>query len=41
VLFIAILVRRLTARLGADLKTPLTSVSSILVNRLLYDRSYL
>ncbi|MBM4447523.1 MAG: hypothetical protein FJ023_09335 [Chloroflexi bacterium] len=39
--FIAIVVRRLTARLGPDLKTATTSVRSILINRLLYDRSYL
>ena len=41
VLFIAIVVRRLTARLDVDLKSPRTRVSSILINRLLYDRSYL
>jgi glycerol-3-phosphate acyltransferase PlsY len=40
-IFLAMVVRRLTARLGADLKTPETSVGSILINRLLYDRSYL
>lgn len=39
--FIAITVRRLTARLSADLKNPKTSIRSILLNRLLYDRSYL
>lgn len=41
VLFVAIAIRRLTARLGADLKAPRTSIGSILTNRLLYDRSYL
>ncbi|HEX76293.1 MAG TPA: hypothetical protein G4O12_06910 [Dehalococcoidia bacterium] len=39
-LFVAIMVRRLTAGLSADLKTA-TNVRSILINRLLYDRSYL
>lgn len=39
-LFIVIVVRRLTAGLRADLKTA-TNVRSILINRLLYDRSYL
>ena len=39
-IFVAIMVRRLTVGLGADLKTT-TSVRSILINRLLYDRSYL
>lgn len=39
-LFVVIMVRRLTAGLSADLKTA-TSVGSILINRLLYDRSYL
>jgi hypothetical protein len=39
--FIAIMVRRLTAGLSTDLKTATTSVRSILINRLLYDRSYL
>jgi glycerol-3-phosphate acyltransferase PlsY len=39
--FIAIIVRRLTANLNADLKTATTSVRNILINRLLYDRSYL
>ena len=39
-LFVAIMARRLTAGLGADLKTA-TNVISILINRLLYDRSYL
>jgi len=39
-LFFAIMVRRLTVGLRADLKTA-TNVRSILINRLLYDRSYL
>ena len=39
-LFIAIMLRRLTAGLSADLKTA-TNLRSILINRLLYDRSYL
>ena len=39
-LFIAIMIRRLTAGLSTDLKTA-TDVRSILINRLLYDRSYL
>ncbi len=39
-IFVAIMVRRLTAGLSADLKTA-TNVRSILINRLLYDRSYL
>ena len=39
-LFVAIMVRRLTVGLRADLKTA-TNVRSILINRLLYDRSYL
>jgi len=39
--FILIMIRRLTANLSADLKTATTSVKSILINRLLYDRSYL
>ena len=39
-LFVAIMVRRLTVGLRADLKTA-TSIGSILINRLLYDRSYL
>ena len=38
--FIAIVLRRLTADIRADLKTA-TDVKSILINRLLYDRSYL
>jgi len=39
--FVAIIIRRLTAGLSQDLKTATTSVRSILINRLLYDRSYL
>ena len=39
-LFVVIMVRRLTVGLCADLKTA-TNVGSILINRLLYDRSYL
>lgn len=39
--FILIMIRRLTANLSADLKTATTSIRSILINRLLYDRSYL
>ncbi len=40
ILFLIIILRRLTARLTQDLKTT-TSIKSILINRLLYDRSYL
>ena len=40
-LFVVIMVRRLTADLSADLKTATSSVGSILINRLLYDRSHL
>jgi len=39
--FILIVLRRLTASLGADLKEPRASTRSILLNRFLYDRSYL
>jgi glycerol-3-phosphate acyltransferase PlsY len=39
--FVAIMIRRLTVGLSKDLKTATTSVRSILINRLLYDRSYL
>ena len=39
--FVAIIIRRLTAGLRNDLKTATTSTRSILLNRLLYDRSYL
>jgi len=38
--FIAIIIRRLTANLGRDLKSPGTSVGRILFNRFLFDRSY-
>jgi len=38
--FLLIIIRRLTAGLLADLKEPRTGVSNILINRLLYDRSY-
>jgi hypothetical protein len=37
---IAIVIRRLTANLGKDLKTPKTSIGRILFNRFLFDRSY-
>lgn len=40
-LFILIMVRRLTAGLKADLTPVKTSLRSILLNRLLFDRSYL
>lgn len=40
-IFVGIIIRRLTAKLSADLKTATTSTRSILINRLLYDRSYL
>jgi glycerol-3-phosphate acyltransferase PlsY len=39
-MFLLIIIRRLTAGLIADLKEPRTGVGSILVYRLLYDRSY-
>jgi glycerol-3-phosphate acyltransferase PlsY len=39
--FITIAVRRLTASLSEDLKEPKTNLRSILINRFLYDRSYL
>ena len=39
-MFLLIVLRRLTAGLNAELKEPRTGVSSILINRLLYDRSY-
>ena len=39
--FVAIIVRRLTVHLRADLKTASISVKRILINRLLFDRSYL
>ncbi len=38
--FVVIMIRRLTAGLTKDLKTPKTSVGLILLNRFLYDRSY-
>jgi hypothetical protein len=38
-LFVLIMVRRLTAGLKADLKAN-TEIRGILINRLLYDRSY-
>jgi glycerol-3-phosphate acyltransferase PlsY len=38
--FVAIMIRRLTVGLSKDLKEPKTSIRSILINRLLYDRSY-
>ena len=38
--FILIVIRRLTANLGKDLKAPRTSVGLILLNRFLFDRSY-
>jgi len=40
-LFILIVLRRLTANLGTDLKEHRTSTGSILLNRFLYDRSHL
>jgi glycerol-3-phosphate acyltransferase PlsY len=40
VMFIAIVIRRLTANLGKDLRSPQTGISQILINRLLFDRSY-
>jgi len=40
VLFVIIIVRRLTVGLNEDLKTA-TNLRSVLLNRLLYDRSYL
>ena len=39
--FVIIMIRRLTAGLGKDLKTATTSKKAILLNRFLYDRSYL
>lgn len=38
--FLVIVLRRLTAGLNADLKTASISISKILLNRFLYDRSY-
>jgi glycerol-3-phosphate acyltransferase PlsY len=40
VTFVAIVIRRLTANLDADLKTARTSTGKILLNRFLFDRSY-
>ncbi len=37
---VAIIIRRLTANLGRDLKSPRTSAVRILFNRFLFDRSY-
>jgi glycerol-3-phosphate acyltransferase PlsY len=39
-IFVAIMIRRLTAGLGKDLKTATINVGAILLNRFLYDRSY-
>ncbi|MCJ7515399.1 MAG: glycerol-3-phosphate acyltransferase [Dehalococcoidia bacterium] len=39
-IFVVIMIRRLTAGLGKDLKTATISVGAILLNRFLYDRSY-
>jgi glycerol-3-phosphate acyltransferase PlsY len=41
IVFVLIVIRRLTAGLGADIKTAKTSVFRILVMRFLLDRSYL
>jgi glycerol-3-phosphate acyltransferase PlsY len=38
--FIIIMIRRLTAGLGKDLKTATISLGAMLLNRFLYDRSY-
>lgn len=40
VVFVIIMIRRLTAGLSKDLKTTTTGVGTILLNRFLYDRSY-
>ena len=40
VVFVIIMVRRLTAGLGKDLKTATISPGAMLLNRFLYDRSY-
>jgi glycerol-3-phosphate acyltransferase PlsY len=40
-LFVILMIRRLTAGLGKDLKTATISVRAMLLNRFLYDRSYL
>jgi glycerol-3-phosphate acyltransferase PlsY len=39
-IFVVIMIRRLTVGLSKDLKEPKTNIRSILINRLLYDRSY-
>jgi glycerol-3-phosphate acyltransferase PlsY len=39
-MLIVIVIRRLTANLGKDLKSPRTSIGQILLNRFLFDRSY-
>jgi glycerol-3-phosphate acyltransferase PlsY len=39
--FVVIMIRRLTAGLSKDLKTATSSLGTILLNRFLYDRSYL
>ena len=38
--FVVLMIRRLTVGLSQDLKEPKTSIRRILINRLLYDRSY-
>ncbi len=38
--FVAIMIRRLTVGLSKDLKEPKANIKSIMINRLLYDRSY-
>lgn len=40
VIFIGIVIRRLTAKLGRDIKNPRTGLGKILLNRLILDRSY-
>lgn len=40
VIFFLISIRRLTANLGNDLRSPRTSIRRILLNRFLFDRSY-
>jgi glycerol-3-phosphate acyltransferase PlsY len=39
-IFVVLMIRRLTVGLSKDLKEPKTNLRSILINRLLYDRSY-
>jgi glycerol-3-phosphate acyltransferase PlsY len=39
-IFVVIMIRRLTVGLSKDLKEPKTNIRSILINRVLYDRSY-